>query len=332
MVQVAVMGAGSWGTTVAKVCADAGSTVTLWARRGEVADEINDRHTNTTYLKDTVLPDGLVATTDPAVALTGVQIVFLGVPSQTMRANLAAWRDLIGPDATIVSLTKGIEHSSRRRMSQVIAEVAEVPEDRVAVLSGPNLAFEIAGRQPAATVIACTDSARAVAVQEATAAPYFRPYTNDDVIGCEIAGACKNVIALACGMGAGMGLGHNSTATLITRGLAEITRLTVALGGSERTMAGLAGLGDLVATCNSPLSRNRTFGERLGRGESLDQARESTRGQVAEGVISSIAVAEIAREAGVVMPITDAVVDVCHRGGSVPDAVRALLGRTRKAE
>lgn len=332
MVQVAVMGAGSWGTTVAKVCADAGSAVTLWARRGEVADEINTRHTNSTYLKETVLPDGLTATTDPAVALTGAQIVFLGVPSQTMRANLDAWRDLIGPDATIVSLTKGIEHSSRRRMSQVIAEVAEVPEDRVAVLSGPNLAAEIAGDQPAATVVACTDAARAVAVQEATAAPYFRPYTNDDVIGCEIAGACKNVIALACGMGAGMGLGHNSTATLITRGLAEITRLTVALGGSERTMAGLAGLGDLVATCNSPLSRNRTFGERLGRGESLEQARESTRGQVAEGVISSIAVAEIAAEAGVVMPITDAVVDVCHRGGSVADAVRALLGRTRKAE
>lgn len=332
MVQVAVMGAGSWGTTVAKVCADAGSDVTLWARRDEVADEINGAHTNSTYLREVVLPDNLAATTDPAAALDGAQIVFLGVPSQTMRANLGAWRDHIGADATLVSLTKGVEHSSRRRMSQVIAEVAEVSEDRVAVMSGPNLAYEVAQGQPAATVVACADAARAVAVQEAAAAPYFRPYTNDDVIGCEIAGACKNVIALACGMGAGMGLGHNSTATLITRGLAEITRLAVALGGSERTMSGLAGLGDLVATCNSPLSRNRTFGARLGGGESLDSARESTHGQVAEGVISSISIAEIAADHGVVMPITDAVVDVCHRGGSVKDAVRSLLGRTRKAE
>jgi glycerol-3-phosphate dehydrogenase (NAD(P)+) len=339
MVQVAVMGAGSWGTAVAKVCADAGSDVTLWARRDEIAREINGgkdgndgRHTNSTYLREVELPEPLTATTDPAQALEGAEIVFLGVPSQSMRSNLAAWRDLIGPDATLVSLTKGIEHSSRRRMSQVIAEVAEVPEERVAVLSGPNLAYEVARNQPAATVVACTDDARAVAVQEAAAAPYFRPYTNDDVIGCEIAGACKNVIALACGMAAGKGMGYNSTATVITRGLAEITRLVVALGGQERTMAGLAGLGDLVATCNSPLSRNRTFGERLGRGETLDQARQSTRGQVAEGVISSISIAEIAADHGVDMPITRAVVEVCHHGGSVGDAIRALLGRTRKAE
>ncbi|AWT25917.1 MULTISPECIES: NAD(P)H-dependent glycerol-3-phosphate dehydrogenase [Corynebacterium] len=332
MAKVAVMGAGSWGTTVAKVCADAGGDVTLWARRAEIATEINDRHTNSTYLREIILPEGLTATTDPAAALDGAGIVFLGVPSQTMRTNLAAWRERIGEDATVVSLTKGIEHHSRRRMSQVIAEVADIPESRVAVLSGPNLAYEIAGSQPAATVVACTDAERAVAVQEATAAPYFRPYTNDDVIGCEIAGACKNIIALACGMGVGMGLGHNSNATLITRGLAEITRLAVALGGSERTMSGLAGLGDLVATCNSPLSRNRSFGERLGRGESLDQAREATHGQVAEGVVSSIAVSEIARENSVDMPITDAVVDVCHHGGSVTGAVRSLLGRTRKAE
>lgn len=332
MVQVAVMGAGSWGTTVAKVCADAGSDVTLWARRRDIAAEINEHHTNSTYLREVELPGGLAATTDPATALRGAQIVFLGVPSQTMRGNLSTWSDFLGSDTTVVSLTKGIEHSSRRRMSQVIAEVSGLPEDQVAVLSGPNLAYEVALQQPAATVVACSDPSRAVAVQEAAAAPYFRPYTNDDVIGCEIAGACKNVIALACGMGAGMGLGHNSMATLITRGLTEITRLAVALGGSERTMAGLAGMGDLVATCNSPLSRNRTFGELLGRGEGLDHARESTHGQVAEGVISSISIAEIAAEHGVVMPITDAVVDVCHRGASVSDVVRSLLGRTRKAE
>jgi glycerol-3-phosphate dehydrogenase (NAD(P)+) len=329
--RVAVMGAGSWGTTVAKIAADAGCPVTLWARRPEVAEEINAGG-NARYLPDITLPDSLRATSDPATALTGADIVFLGIPSQSMRDNLGGWRDLIGPDATLVSLTKGIEHSSRRRMSQVIADVAGVHEDRVAVLSGPNLAYEVAQRQPAATVVACRDAERAVAVQTAVAAPYFRPYTNDDVIGCEIAGACKNVIALACGMAAGKGMGYNSTATVITRGLAEITRLVVALGGQERTMAGLAGLGDLVATCNSPLSRNRTFGERLGRGETLDQARQSTRGQVAEGVISSISIAEIAADHGVDMPITRAVVEVCHHSGSVGDAIRALLGRTRKAE
>lgn len=343
MVRIAVMGSGSWGTTVAKVCADAAAAsgdapdadnpvVTLWARREEVAAEIREQHTNSSYLPDVILPETITATSDGAEALAGADVVFLGVPSQSLRSNLAGWRDLIGPDATLVSLAKGIEHSTGRRMSQVIAEVAEVDESRVAVLSGPNLAAEVARQQPAASVVACTDTARAKTIQAAMHAPYFRPYTNDDVIGCEVGGTCKNVIALACGMAAGMGMGHNTIASVITRGLAEITRLTVALGGNQRTMAGLAGMGDLVATCNSPLSRNRTFGERLGKGESLDQASAATKGQVAEGVISSMSVEELAVAHGIEMPITREVVKVCHHGGDVDTAIRALMGRSRKAE
>lgn len=338
MVRVAVMGSGSWGTTVAKVCADteagtvARPAVTLWARRAEVAEEITRDHTNANYLPDTTLPGSITATTDSAEALRDADVVFFGVPSQSLRANLEKWRDQIPQDATLVSLAKGIEHSTGRRMSEVIAEVAQADPSRVAVLSGPNLAVEVARQQPAASVVACTDDRRARLVQAALATSYFRPYTNDDVIGCEVGGTCKNVIALACGITAGMGMGHNTIATVITRGLAEITRLTVALGGQERSMAGLAGMGDLVATCNSPLSRNRTFGERLGMGETLDQASKATKGQVAEGVISSMSVDELAEAHGVEMPITREVVRVCHHGGDVQTAIRALMGRTKKAE
>ena len=332
MVDVAVMGAGSWGTTLAKVFADAGNPVRLWARRGEQAERIQTTRENADYLPGLVLPENIVATDDAAATLDGADIVVLAVPSQTLRVNLAEWRDLIAPQATLLSLAKGIERESHKRMSEVITEVAEVPEERVAVLSGPNLAREIAAGQPAATVIACTDVTRAQLVQAAVATGYFRPYTNPDVIGCEIGGACKNVIALACGMATGQGMGENTLATIITRGLAEITRLGVAAGAQEKTFSGLAGLGDLVATCSSPLSRNRTFGERMGRGDTVEEAQHATRGQVAEGVISSISVRELAHEHGVEMPITEAVHAVCHQGVSVDDMIRALMGRSRKAE
>lgn len=332
MVQVAVMGAGSWGTTVAKVFADAGNEVRLWARRAEVADDVCDNHRNGAYLGDIELPAAMTATTDPAEALNGAEIVVLGVPSQSLRENLQNWKDLIGPDASLVSLAKGIEHSSGLRMSQLISEVAEVPSERVAVLTGPNLAREVAQGQPAATVVACTDMDRAKLIQAAVAAPYFRPYTNPDVIGCEIAGTCKNVIALAAGIAAGMGFGDNTAATVITRGLAETTRLALEVGADARTLSGLAGMGDLVATCTSTLSRNRSFGERLGQGESLEQAAASTKGQVAEGVVSSQSVSELAEKVGVEMPITDAVVGVCHEGADVQQVMMGLLGRSKKAE
>lgn len=332
MVQVAVMGAGSWGTTVAKVFADAGNEVRLWARRAEVAEDVRDNHRNSAYLGDIELPAAMTGTTDPAEALNGAEIVVLGVPSQSLRENLQNWKDLIGPDASLVSLAKGIEHSSGLRMSQLISEVADVPSERVAVLTGPNLAREVAQGQPAATVVACTDMDRAKLIQAAVAAPYFRPYTNTDVIGCEIAGTCKNVIALAAGIAAGMGFGDNTAATVITRGLAETTRLALKVGADARTLSGLAGMGDLVATCTSTLSRNRRFGEHLGKGETLEQAAASTKGQVAEGVVSSQSVFELAEKVGVEMPITDAVVGVCHEGADVQQVMMGLLGRSKKAE
>lgn len=332
MVQVAVMGAGSWGTTVAKVFADAGNEVRLWARRAEVAEDVRDNHRNSAYLGDIELPAAMTGTTDPAEALNGAEIVVLGVPSQSLRENLQNWKELIGPDASLVSLAKGIEHSSGLRMSQLISEVADVPSERVAVLTGPNLAREVAQGQPAATVVACTDMDRAKLIQAAVAAPYFRPYTNTDVIGCEIAGTCKNVIALAAGIAAGMGFGDNTAATVITRGLAETTRLALEVGADARTLSGLAGMGDLVATCTSKLSRNRSFGERLGQGESLEEAAKATKGQVAEGVVSSQSVFELAEKVGVEMPITDAVVGVCHEGADVQQVMMGLLGRSKKAE
>ncbi|RVW05415.1 NAD(P)H-dependent glycerol-3-phosphate dehydrogenase [Rhodococcus xishaensis] len=332
MTKAAVLGGGSWGTTFAKVLADAGTDVTLWTRRSEVADAIVARHENPDYLPGITLPAALSATTDHEKALDGADIVVLAVPSQSLRGNLERWAGAIGADATLLSLAKGIESGTLLRMSEVISQVAAVDPSRVAVLSGPNLAREIALEQPTATVVACTDEARAMAIQKSCATGYFRPYTNTDVIGCEIGGVCKNVIALACGMASGIGLGENTIATLITRGLAETIRLGVALGGSAPTLAGLAGVGDLVATCNSPLSRNRSFGERLGLGGSLESAQAATNGQVAEGVKSCTSVRALAAAHGVEMPLTEAVHQVCHEGLAVRDAVGMLLGRRVKPE
>ncbi|MFR9729709.1 NAD(P)H-dependent glycerol-3-phosphate dehydrogenase [Saccharopolyspora sp. MS10] len=330
--KVTVLGAGSWGTTFAKVLADAGSEVALWARRAEVAERINTEHRNPGYVPGVLLPESLRATDDAAEALHGAGAVVLAVPSQTLRENLAGWQPLLPPDATLVSLAKGVELSTLKRMSEVVAEVADVPMDQVAVVSGPNLAMEIATEQPTATVVACTDHERAVALQAACSTGYFRPYTNTDLVGIELAGACKNVMALACGMAAGLGFGQNTMSSLITRGLAETTRLGAALGAEPMTFAGLAGLGDLVATCTSPLSRNRTFGERLGLGESLEQAQRATNGQVAEGVKSCSSIRELAARHGVEMPITEVVHRVCHEGLGPEPGAALLLGRERKPE
>ncbi|MCW4354551.1 NAD(P)-dependent glycerol-3-phosphate dehydrogenase [Hoyosella sp. YIM 151337] len=332
MTKAAVMGSGSWGTAYAKVLADAGTDVMMWARRAELAECIEQRNENRDYLRGIILPERLHATADPAEALRDADIVVLAVPSQSLRSNLEAWKTMLPSDATLMSLAKGIEVDSLLRMSQVVTQVTKADASRVAVLSGPNLAREIAESQPAATVIACPDSARAIALQKACHTMYFRPYTNADVIGCEIGGACKNVIALACGMAAGVGLGINTIASIITRGLAEITRLGVALGANPATLAGLAGVGDLVATCTSPLSRNRSFGEALGRGGSIAEAQAATHGQVAEGVKSCTSVRALANSYGVEMPLTNAVHQVCHEGQEVLDAVQQLLGRRMKPE
>jgi glycerol-3-phosphate dehydrogenase (NAD(P)+) len=332
VVEAAVMGAGGWGTAMAKVLADAGNPVTLWARRPEVADEINTEHRNSGYLGDVTLPPAIRATSDPAEALAGACTVFLAVPAQQLRANLEGWKRLIGGDVTLVSLAKGIELGSLLRMSQVIVQVTGADPTRIGVVTGPNLASEIAAMQPAATVIACSDSGRAVALQRAMATGYFRPYTNSDVIGAEVGGACKNVIALACGMAVGVGLGENTIAAIITRGLAEILRLGIALGAKPATLSGLAGVGDLVATCTSPRSRNRTFGERLGKGGTMESALLAAGGHVAEGVSSCESVLALASSYDVEMPLTDAVHRVCHKGLSVHEAVAHLLGRSTKPE
>jgi glycerol-3-phosphate dehydrogenase (NAD(P)+) len=329
---VAVMGAGAWGTVLAKVLADAGNDVILWARRGAVADEINATHHNHDYLPDVPLPAVIQATADAAKALAGATTVLLAMPSQTLRANLGDWTGLIEPNATLVSLAKGIELGTLMRMSQVVVQVAGVDPGRVAVVSGPNLASEIADEQPAATVVACADSGRAVTLQRALSTGYFRPYTNADVIGVEIGGACKNVIALACGIAVGVGMGENTAAAIITRGLAEIMRLGIAVGAKATTLAGLAGVGDLVATCTSPRSRNRSFGTRLGQGGTMELALRAAGGHIAEGVTSCESVLALAGSYDVEMPLTDAVYRVCHKGLSVHAAIALLLGRSIKPE
>ena len=326
-----MLGAGSWGTTFAKVLADAGSDVTLYARRPELAKSITEDGENRDYLPGIRLPDAVRATADPAEALLDASIVVLAVPSQSLRDNLTAWSPLVPADATLLSLMKGIELGTTKRMSEVISEVSGAGADRVAVLSGPNLAREIAEEQPAATVIACTDSGRAALLQGACHTRYFRPYTNPDIVGCELGGAVKNVIALACGIAEGLGFGDNTRASLITRGLAETARLGLALGAELTTFAGLAGLGDLVATCSSPLSRNRTFGEKLGQGMSVEEVQESTR-QTAEGVKSCRSVLDLARAHDIDVPITEAVVRVCHEGVPPAAMVKEIMTREAKPE
>ncbi|WP_280825232.1 NAD(P)H-dependent glycerol-3-phosphate dehydrogenase [Mycobacterium sp. OTB74] len=332
MVDAAVMGAGAWGTALAKVLADAGNNVTLWARSSDVAKEINHTHRNSRYLGARSLPASIRATSDPTEALAGACTVLLAVPSQTLRTNLSQWTGLLGSDTTLVSVAKGIELDTLLRMSQVIIQVTGADPSRVAVLSGPNLASEVVDEQPAATVVACSDSGRAVALQRALATGYFRPYTNSDVIGAEIGGACKNVIALACGMASGVGFGENTAAAIITRGLAEIMRLGIALGAKGVTLSGLAGVGDLVATCTSGHSRNRTFGERLARGGTMESALAAAGGHVAEGVTSCQSVLALAESYDVEMPLTDAVYQVCHKGLSVDQAFALLFGRSTKPE
>jgi glycerol-3-phosphate dehydrogenase (NAD(P)+) len=336
-VSVAVLGAGSWGTTFAKILADAATasgverSIRLWGRREEVVAEINGNHRNPQYLADIDLPPSISASTDVADALSGADLVVLAVPAQSLRLQLRKWKPLIGPDALVVSLMKGLELGTDARMSEVIAEELDIPADRIAVVSGPNLAMEIAREEPTASVVACPDSAVAGWIARSCTAPYFRPYTTSDIVGVEIGGIVKNVIALAVGICEGKQMGDNTKASVITRGLAETSRLALALGGKAHTMAGLAGLGDLVATCSSPLSRNHTAGRLLGQGLTLDEVAQKMT-QTAEGIKSGQAVHELAGKLGVEMPITAAVVAVLAGKLSVDQLGPLLLSRELKAE
>ncbi len=340
MTRCAVYGTGSWGTAFAMILADTGCEVTLWGRREAVVEAINTTRANPDYLPGIELPPGVRATTDPVRAAEAAEFVILAVPSQTLRGNLTAWAPALPGDAVLVSLMKGVELGTAKLMSEVIEEVVAKagpggPPDevrgRVAVLSGPNLAKEIAARQPAAAVVACRDESVARRLQAACHTPYFRPYTNTDVVGVELGGAVKNVIALAVGIADGMGLGDNAKASLITRGLAETTRLGLAMGADAHTFAGLAGMGDLVATCSSPLSRNHTFGINLGRGMTLEETIAVTR-QTAEGVKSCESVLDLARRHHVDVPITETVVEIVHEGKPPLVALGELMSRSAKAE
>ncbi|MDQ3615288.1 MAG: NAD(P)-dependent glycerol-3-phosphate dehydrogenase [Actinomycetota bacterium] len=331
MTRVAVLGAGSWGTAFSVVLADAGNDITLWARREDVCSAVNDRRENADYLPGIELPRSISATHDPERALSEAEVVVLAVPSQTLRVNLTEWTSYIPGDAVMVSLMKGVELGSSKRMSEVIAEVTGAGPDRVGVVSGPNLAQEIARREPAASVVACADEQVTNRLRHLCHSPAFRPYSSVDVVGCELGGAYKNVIALSVGMAIGLGFGDNTTASVITRGLAEIARLATVLGADPMTLMGLAGLGDLVATCSSPLSRNRTFGEKLGQGMTTEEITASTR-QVAEGVKSCSSLLDLAHNADVYAPIVEHVQAVVEAKMTAGDMLTSLISRDTKHE
>jgi glycerol-3-phosphate dehydrogenase (NAD(P)+) len=329
---VALVGAGSWGTAVAVLVADNGADVRLWCRRKELAETINATRCNHAYLPRVELPQSVVATSDLAEAVSGARLVMVAVPSHAFRDVFGAAVAALAPGVTILSLAKGIEQGSLRRMTEVVAEeLPRLERGRVGVLSGPNLASEVAARRPAASVVAMADDQEAQAVQKSLMTAYFRVYTNPDVVGCELAGAQKNVMAIAAGMADGMGLGDNAKAALITRGLAEITRLGVSQGGSPLTFAGLAGMGDLVVTCMSGKSRNRHVGEELGRGRPIAEITAEM-SMVAEGVKSTRAIVDLARRAGVEMPIAEQVAKVLYEDRGPEEALSLLMKREAQSE
>lgn len=326
--RVAVIGGGSWGTTVAALaCRNAPTT--LWCRRSELADELNTRHTNCDYLDGLPLPEELIATPSLEEAVAGAAVLVMGVPSHGMRATLAQLAGYVTPGIPIVSLAKGLEQGTDLRMTEIIAQ--ELPGHPAGVLTGPNLAREILSGQAAASVVAFADEATAQSVQAIFSGDLFRVYTNGDVVGCEVAGALKNVFAIASGMADGLGTGDNTRAAVITRGLAELARLGVALGGLPMTFFGLAGMGDLVATCISRQSRNRYVGEQLGLGRVIDDIVAEMK-MVAEGIKTSKVVVELAERHGVDMPIATEVYGVLHEGRTAQDAYRGLLRRAQGPE
>ena len=323
-IRVAVLGGGSWGTTVASLAAARTETV-LWARRATTVDAINDRHENPDYLAGLPLHPRLTATTSLKEAVYDADIVVLGVPSQEFRPTLEQISEHLRPWIPLVSLAKGLERGTHMRMTEVIADV--VPGHPAGVLSGPNLAREVLQGFAAASVVAIPDQHLAESLQHVFASTVFRVYTNSDVTGCELGGALKNVIAIAAGMAEGLGVGDNTRAMVITRGLAEMTRLGVAMGGDPRTFAGLTGLGDLMATCLSPLSRNRRVGEELARGRTVDEITTQL-GTVAEGTKSAQSVVEIARQHGVEVPVAEEVAAVVRGERTAEQAYRGL-GKVR---
>ncbi|MCX6441052.1 MAG: NAD(P)-dependent glycerol-3-phosphate dehydrogenase [Actinobacteria bacterium] len=329
MSKVTVFGTGQWGSTMAQVLSDAGNHVLMWGRNGDVVNEINTHNTNSKYLDSNVLPKALLATTDLQEAFDYSSIYVLAVPAQTLRENLVEWKPLAAPNALFVSTLKGIEASSLSRMTQIIEEV--MGTTNVGIITGPNLANELILRQPAGAVAAAHSTIVAEKILKLFATPYYRVYTSTDVLGCELSGAIKSVIALAVGISVGMGFGENTQAMLITRGLNEVARLCAAHGADPLSAAGLAGMGDLVASCGSALSRNRTFGEVLGRSGSMAIAREQV-AKTVEGVASSSAVLEIAHRVGIEVPVIEAVADIVAGTITPAHALDRLMEITTRAE
>ena len=324
-----VLGGGSWGTALAAHLCRAGHPVRLWLRQPAVADEINRHRRNQAYLPDVELPSALGATTDLAGAVAGAEAVFVVIPSEFCRAVYRQLRGVVPARAVIVSGTKGIETDTLRRMTEVASE--EVPGHPLVVLSGPSFALEVAREQPTTVVVASADLAVAEAAQRLVSTRSFRAYSSPDVVGVELAGSLKNVIAIAAGIVDGLGYGHNTVAALVTRGLAEIARLAVASGARADTLSGLAGLGDLVLTCTGALSRNRRLGQALGAGRSLAEAVAETR-MVAEGLRTTLAACALAERAGIEMPISMQMREVLYRGRAPREAVDALMLRSLKRE
>lgn len=328
MRRVSVIGAGSWGTTVASLAAMRADT-TLWARRGELAEKINRTRSNPEYLPDHSLPDRLSATDDIARAVSGADVLIMAVPSHGFRQVFAGVSTFLEPGVPVLSLTKGIEQETLARMTEVVAEIS--PTSTTGVMTGPNLVAEIVAGQPTATVVAMGDEAVARDIQSLFMGPTFRVYTNDDVIGCELGGALKNVMAIASGMSDGLGFGDNTRATVLTRALAEVTRLGTALGGRHETFAGLAGMGDLIATCSSTMSRNHQVGHRLAQGQTAEEIIADMK-MVAEGVKTTKSVLGLADRAGVEMPIATHVGLVLDGRMKPREAVMSLMTREAKAE
>lgn len=322
--KISLLGSGQWGTALAQVLCDAGNDVLLWGRNNDVVEEVNLHHRNSKSLPNVELPSSLRATSKIEEAFDHAEMLVLAVPAQSLRENLLQWRGLFKKEVPIVSTLKGIEVSTQLRMTEVIQQVIDIPDEKLAILTGPNLAREVVLRQPAGAVAASVSQELAELTANTFNAPYFRVYTSNDVVGCELAGAAKNVIALAVGMAIGMGFGENTQSLVITRGLNEVTRLGMARGAMPLTFVGLAGVGDLLATCGSPLSRNRSFGEALGRTGSMQSAQSQVSSTV-EGVSTAKAVVDLAHLVGVEAPIMEAVYEVVSNNITPEQAIRNLM-------
>ena len=331
MNKVSVLGAGAWGTTLAQVLVDAGQDVLVWGRNAEVVSEINSLHTNKKFLPGVNLPSAIRATTDISEAFSFGQSIVLAIPAQSLRENLAAWKESFPKNLPIISTLKGIEANTQKRMTEVVCEVLEIGEANLGLITGPNLAGELSLRQPAGAVAAAPNEQISSKIIELFTTPYFRVYPSNDLVGCELAGAAKSVIALAVGMAIGLDLGENTQSMIITRGLSEVARFGDAYGSNPLTFLGLAGMGDLVASCGSGLSRNRTFGEALGRSGSMDKAKAEV-AKTVEGVASASAIEELAHRVGVEVPIIESVSEVVLGKNTPSQAMERIMTVSMAAE